>query len=82
MRRNWAVVSRLIMAVGLYYVVAVLYSGTMGSTGGQVFVRPLIGTAIFTTVLCGPVLVGWLVTVFVARPAKAEPSDQLAESAA
>ncbi|WP_040518234.1 hypothetical protein [Gordonia neofelifaecis] len=60
--RSGAVVSRLMLATILYYAVSVLYHGTVGYTGGDVFVQPLVGTAIFAGIMCVPVAAGWYVS--------------------
>ncbi|KJR06898.1 hypothetical protein [Gordonia sihwensis] len=60
--RNWAMVSRLVLATVLYYAVSVLYHGTVGYAGGEVFTRPLTGTAIFAGIMCIPAAAGWYVS--------------------
>ncbi len=50
------------MASALFYSVAVLYHGTIGYSGSDVFLAPLMGTAVFAAVIALPVLAGWLVS--------------------
>ncbi|MGB3698572.1 MAG: hypothetical protein WBA05_14165 [Gordonia sp. (in: high G+C Gram-positive bacteria)] len=52
--------SRLAMASALYYVIAVLYHGTVGSSGFDVLVQPMVGTAVFAGIIFLPLAAGWL----------------------
>lgn len=54
------VVGRLAAATALFYGVAVLYAGTAGAVGSDVFVQPMIVTAVFAAVLCLPTFAVWV----------------------
>ncbi|MBM7368113.1 hypothetical protein [Gordonia hydrophobica] len=54
-------VGRLVVATTLFYAVAVLYFGTTGAVGRDVFVQPMVLTAVFAGVLCVPLIAGWVV---------------------
>lgn len=60
--KQWVLASRLVLATALFYSVAVLYCGTTGATGRDVFVEPMIGTAIFAVVISFPIGAGWFVS--------------------
>ncbi|ALG83526.1 hypothetical protein [Gordonia phthalatica] len=53
---------RVVMATVLFYAVAVLYAGTAGAAGMDVFVQPMIGTAVFGGVLVLPLAAAWVVS--------------------
>lgn len=63
-------IPRLVIATALFYGVAVLYEGTVGYTGGDVFVEPLIPTAVFAAAIVLPVALGWLVSWRLATTAR------------
>lgn len=53
-------VVRVLVATVLFYAVAVLYAGTSGEAGADVFVQPMVGTAVFAGVLGLPMLAVWI----------------------
>lgn len=53
---------RVVMATVIFYAVAVLYAGTAGAAGKDVFVQPMIGTAVFAGLLVLPLTAAWVVS--------------------